>query len=328
MAMTWQDFFESFGEAQVAKKYGFDWRQKLAQLEGDQELNKAQVESARASAARTRSATALDETQHAELLQKIEQGKARRSEIAKLVSEGKLPSSELDVAEYLSKRDLDALNKRKAEAAIGLDEAQAGYYRRGGANRGNAVSPMAVFDPSGGGLILLDRKTGQPLQGGYGPAPTADMRNKEAARGFVGKSIGAIEQLSQKVITKVGPGQRAQALVRGWDAVMGQDPEYRVYQDARMALAGNLAVAQQGSRPSDADIRAIWLPMVPNVFTDTTESAAMKWQLIRIMQNQAGGTGEGVGLQPGQPAPNLGGNNPGAAPDPAIFDSLFGQRRN
>ena len=141
------------------------------------------------------------------------------------------------------------------------------------------------------GPQLLDRGTatvkpimgqgGQPL----GPAPTADMRNRAEARKLVGKSIDAIESLSQKVITKRGIAQRATAAGRSVEAALGNDPEYRTYQDARMALAGNLAVGQQGSRPSDADIKAIWLPLVPDVFRDTDESAAMKWGLIKTMSN-------------------------------------------
>ena len=116
-------------------------------------------------------------------------------------------------------------------------------------------------------------------------APTADMRNKAVARGLVARSISAIKELSQKVITKRGIAQRATAAGRSVEAAMGNDPEYRTYQDARMALAGNLAVGQQGSRPSDADIRAIWLPLIPDVFRDTDESAAMKWDLIGTMSN-------------------------------------------
>jgi hypothetical protein len=111
------------------------------------------------------------------------------------------------------------------------------------------------------------------------------MRNKAAGRELVGKSIFAIKTLGDRIITKIGPSQRADAIKRGAEAVFGNDPEFRTYQDARMALAGNLAVAQQGSRPSDADIKAIWLPLVPDAYRDTAESAAMKWGLINTMSN-------------------------------------------
>lgn len=117
-----------------------------------------------------------------------------------------------------------------------------------------------------------------------GPTPpTAEMRNKSAARVLVGNSIDAVRDLSRQIITKVGPAQRIDAIKRGADAVFGNDPSFRTYQDARMALAGNLAVAQQGSRPSDADIQAIWLPLVPDPYRDTQESMEMKWKLIDTM---------------------------------------------
>jgi hypothetical protein len=96
------------------------------------------------------------------------------------------------------------------------------------------------------------------------------------------QNITAIENLSRELISKRGVAQRATAMGRSVSALFGNDPKYRAYQDARMALAGNLAVLQQGSRPSDADIKAVWLPLIPDVFSDTDESAAMKWELIRI----------------------------------------------
>lgn len=142
-----------------------------------------------------------------------------------------------------------------------------------------------------GGLQRVDKDTGKssPVTaaggGSFQPGPTADMRNKEQARGLVKGSIDAIDSLGQRIITKAGPQQRLNAAKRGVEAVFGADPEFRTYQDARMALAGNLAVAQQGSRPSDADIKAIWLPLVPDAFRDTSESAKMKWDLIRRMSH-------------------------------------------
>ena len=136
-------------------------------------------------------------------------------------------------------------------------------------------------------------------QTGSAQPPTADMRNKAAGRELVAKSISAVQDLSQRIITKVGPTQRAEALKRGADAVFGNDAEFRTYQDARMGLAGNLAVAQQGSRPSDADIKAIWLPLVPDPYRDTADSAALKWDLIRTMSNAPPSEGGGAPLPAG-----------------------------
>lgn len=123
-----------------------------------------------------------------------------------------------------------------------------------------------------------------PVQPGqeYQMAPTADMRNKQVARNKTLASVNAIESLSKEVINLKGVAQRAKAIGSSIEAALGNNPKYRTYQDARKALAGNLAVLQQGSRPSDADITAVWLPLVPDVFNDTNESAKMKWDLIKI----------------------------------------------
>lgn len=161
----------------------------------------------------------------------------------------------------------------------------------------NGVEIQANYDAKTGKYHHPD--TDEVLQG-VTPAPTADMKNKSEGRKFVSRSIDAIEKLSQKVITKRGVAQRALATGRSVEAALGNDPEYRTYQDARKALAGNLAVAQQGSRPSDTDIIQIWLPMVPDVFRDTDESAAMKWDLIKEMS------------LPGSPSRNTA--QPGGAP--------------
>ena len=120
-------------------------------------------------------------------------------------------------------------------------------------------------------------------EGGQQP-DTADMRNKEAGKRVAARAVKAVRAIGDRVITKIGPAQRAEALKRGAAAVFGNDPEFRTYQDARMALAGNLAVEQQGSRVSDADVKSLWLPMVPDAYSDTSESQAMKWGLIDEMR--------------------------------------------
>jgi hypothetical protein len=132
----------------------------------------------------------------------------------------------------------------------------------------------------------------------FAAAPTASMRDKVEGRKLVGESINAIETLGKDIIANVGPAQRMDAIKRGAEAVFGNDPKFRTYQDARMALAGNLAVAQQGSRPSDADIKAIWLPLVPDPYRDTSESASMKWDLIKKMSHAPSTTPQPSGGEP------------------------------
>lgn len=137
--------------------------------------------------------------------------------------------------------------------------------------------------PTAEGIRSFSTKRGEVGDVIAQPAPTSDMRNKNESRKLVTRSIDEVKKIGDSLITKVGPAQRAEAIKRGAAAVLGNDPAFRTYQDARKGLAGNLAVAQQGSRPSDADILSIWLPLVPDVFRDTKESAEMKWKLIRSM---------------------------------------------
>ena len=58
-----------------------------------------------------------------------------------------------------------------------------------------------------------------------------------------------------------------------------------------MALAATLAVAQQGTRPSDVDVLRVWAPKIPDPYRDTAESQAQKWRLIDIELQQTGGPG-------------------------------------
>ena len=167
-------------------------------------------------------------------------------------------------------------------------------------------------DPKTGDIRLM---TPQEIRAsGSQQPPTADMRNKVAGRELVAKSLSPMEKLSATIIAKVGPAQRADAIKRGAEAVFGTDPEFRTYQDARMALAGNLAVAQQGSRVSDQDVKALWLPLVPDPYRDTAESAAMKWEMIRTMSNippsETGGSSGAGTAPPPAPVPRAPKKNP------------------
>lgn len=128
-------------------------------------------------------------------------------------------------------------------------------------------------------------------------AATAGQREKVDARSLATDSIQKTKELGDKVITeRTAIEQRAKAVGMSLEAYTANNPDYITYRDARMALAGNLAVLQQGSRPSDADIKSIWLPLVPDPYSDTKESAEMKWNLIKIMTKtgNAAGTGNAV----------------------------------
>lgn len=163
---------------------------------------------------------------------------------------------------------------------------------------GTAIQPLPDDGPTPQYMWASDKdgsvrlmSTDEIRRTGAGQAPTADMRNKGSVKATAARAVGAVRKLGERVITKVGPAQRADAIKRGTEAVFGSDPEFRTYQDSRMALAGTLAVEQQGSRVSDADVKALWLPMVPDAYRDTSESQALKWELIDTMRGVDAGGG-------------------------------------
>ena len=141
-------------------------------------------------------------------------------------------------------------------------------------------------DPKTGAVRLMSADEIRAI--GAGQPDTADMRNKEAGKKTAAIAVKAVRDLGAGIFTKVGPAQRIDAIKRGAEAIWGTDPEFRTYQDSRMALAGTLAVEQQGSRVSDADVKALWLPMVPDAYRDTKESYDLKWKLIDSMRGFEG----------------------------------------
>lgn len=153
---------------------------------------------------------------------------------------------------------------------------------------------MQTVDDEGNAVRRIVPKTAGAE---YAAGPTADMRNKEVARQKLLPAFGALEELGKKVITeKLSIVQRAKASGRAVDAALADDAEYRTYQDARQAFALQLAVATQGSRPSDTDMIAL-LNLIPDVFKDTTLSAKMKWDMLRTQMQIKGALG---GPQGGQ----------------------------
>ena len=124
-----------------------------------------------------------------------------------------------------------------------------------------------------------DVDTGEVLTGLKGKT-TAEMKNRQdSLRGLV-PTLKNMRAMSDDIIARVGPAQRADAMKRGVEAVFGNDPTFRTYQDFRNSLGVMIAVATQGSRPSDADVFRAALPMVPDPYRDTKESQQQKWGLI------------------------------------------------
>jgi hypothetical protein len=177
----------------------------------------------------------------------------------------------------------ETVRSNKEQAAI--ERTKAGQTALG--------SSFWAKDPSTGQVRRMTEQEARAV--GAQQPDTADMRNKERSKATAARAVDAVRNLGSKILTRVGPAQRADAIKRGVEAVFGTDPEFRTYQDSRMALAGTLAVEQQGSRVSDADVKALWLPMVPDAYRDTKDSNDLKWELIDLMRGKEPAAGGGGG---------------------------------
>ncbi len=113
--------------------------------------------------------------------------------------------------------------------------------------------------------------------------PTGTQESREQARNTALSTVTVVKSISDDVIKYQGPIQKALGTMENEAQVFNLFPVYRTYVSARKALAGALAVAQQGSRPSDADILQIWLPLIPDAINDDTRSAQMKWNVISVL---------------------------------------------
>lgn len=145
-------------------------------------------------------------------------------------------------------------------------------------------APDRVLIQTGDGFMRRPDAAKTLADGGDVPLPdTAATRDRKERVGGMVPFLKRMRQYSDEIITKVGPEQRLDAIKRGAETVFGQDPDFKVFQDFRNSLSVMLSVAQQGSRPSDADVFRAALPMVPNPYADTKESAARKWDMIFSM---------------------------------------------
>lgn len=170
------------------------------------------------------------------------------------------------------------------------------------------VGSSTVILQSGDGYVRAPRAGGAatPVLGvDDQPIPLADpaaIRTKEEARENLLPGLTMLKRLGDSLITERGVAQRAKAAGMSIESALGNNPTYRAYQKMRTAQAGNLAVMQQGSRPSDTDILRVWLPLIPDVFGDTDESSAILWQAIEATSGLPAGTlTGGDGQQGGLP---------------------------
>ena len=201
-------------------------------------------------------------------------------------------------------RDQAMATNRRAEADDVRADAAATEARRHNRvieNRAPASESRPQWVTRGGGPVYTaDVQPGDaPYSAPRSTSETAQDRQRsarvQAARGFLGK----LNQLREKINTKMGPAAGATGLFRRGRASIGLDPDVAEYERERAAGGRSLAVAIMGAQNlSDADAKA-WADMLPGATVDK-ETARRLMEQVESMLN---GLDADVG---GAPVPNGG----------------------
>lgn len=177
------------------------------------------------------------------------------------------------VEAYTGKPFEEATPEERYRANLGYETTIA----RARADAGVAMIPWQ--DPATGQVVNRFVRTTEGAQ--YDRIDPVSMLAVEEARSQMRPQLLALESLSKKTITTIGPEQRAKALKEGVEAVFGNNPNFRTYVDLKRGMAVNLAKIINGGRPSDKDTEAA-AGYLPDPYRDTTESAAAKWKFLEI----------------------------------------------
>lgn len=147
--------------------------------------------------------------------------------------------------------------------------------------------PPAAESAAGKQWVMRD---GQPVYDTPRPGDRPHERSGEAqavaqrrqrmagALGFMDR----LDDLREKINTKMGPEQRLGGVMRRGVAMAGLDPDVAQYERERMAAGRALAVAIMGAQNlSDADAK-VWADMLPDATTDR-ETARRLMDSVRQM---------------------------------------------
>lgn len=120
---------------------------------------------------------------------------------------------------------------------------------------------------------------------------TAQDRQREARVGAAREFLGRLNQLREKINTKMGPQAGITGLVRRGQANIGLDPDVAEYERIRAAGGRSLAVAIMGAQNlSDADAAA-WANMLPGATVDRETAKRLTDQVEKMLTGMAGGAG-------------------------------------
>lgn len=105
----------------------------------------------------------------------------------------------------------------------------------------------------------------------------------DAAHGFLGR----LNELRQRINTKMGPAAGLTGLVRRGGAALGMDPDVAEYERERAAAGRALAVAIMGAQNlSDADAAA-WAGLLPDARTDEQTAQRLMQQVEKQLSTMS-----------------------------------------
>jgi hypothetical protein len=118
----------------------------------------------------------------------------------------------------------------------------------------------------------------------------AGYQNNSAWSGRIDTLMGQMQKLSMKLITgKSSIEQRAKSAGLSVSAFIANEPEFKTYQRFKGVLGQMLAREVEGGRMTDAD-RQVQLDSLPDVTSDTVDSAKMAWEFLNSMRKQGVGS--------------------------------------
>lgn len=202
----------------------------------------------------------------------------------------------------LAQHDALGMNVAPYDTQLGQKEksrmAEIGATARAQAD--NAVIPVQTVDDQGqASTVYMTKKEAEgksfpkPPTAGGGTVALQKARAESAAQ-----MLTRLQEVYQKLQSGEGPSQLVRGIASATGGRLNLNNAATEYQKLRKATAVALAVAIQGSRPSDADAEAM-AQLLPD-FTTPAEVAgnlfeSSKKQLLDVAGNMAGATGRPVG---------------------------------
>lgn len=155
------------------------------------------------------------------------------------------------------------------------------------------VDPLVDVVGPDGKRILVPRSRAAGMTPGAALSAaggdTAQDRQRKARTTAAMGFLGRLNELREKINTKMGPAAGATGLVRRGAAAIGMDPDVAEYERERAAGGRALAVAIMGAQNlSDQDAKA-WADMLPGATVDKETASRLMRQVETMLNDTTGG---------------------------------------